>query len=95
MDSSGDDDEGEEWRGDWSSAVSSPFTASRAVTQRSTAGSLHRSTSEHTHTSVWTGHTHTQRSKIQVVPLKTRRGQTECRLTQSRVRVRLINGPDI
>lgn len=58
-----DEDEGEEWRGDRSSAVSPPSAASMAVTQRSTAGGLHRSTSEDTHTSVWTGdggqHTHT------------------------------------
>lgn len=72
MDSSEDDeDEGEEWRGDRSSAVSPPSAASRAVTQRSTAGSLPRSTSEHAHTSLWTAHTHahTHRRKIQVVIL--------------------------
>lgn len=47
-------------------SFSSPSTASRAVTQRSTLGSLHRSTSEHTHTSVWTGedtHTHANAQK--------------------------------
>lgn len=52
-----DEDEGEEWLGDWTATVAAPSAPSRAVTQRSTAGSLHRSTSEHTHTSVWTGHT--------------------------------------
>lgn len=61
-----EDDEasGEEWRRDRS--FSPPSTASRAVTQRSTLGSLHRSTSEHTHTSVWTGedtHTHANAQK--------------------------------
>lgn len=60
-----DGDEGEEWKEGGSSTVS-PTTASRAVTQRSTAGSLHRSTSEHTHTSIWA---HTHRRNIQVVKL--------------------------
>lgn len=93
-----DDDKGEEWQGDRSSAVSPTSMASRAATQRSTAGSLHRSTSELAHMSVWTGHTHahaqthtqthTVEENTSSYIVKTR-GQERDK-TESRVRVGLI-----
>lgn len=108
MDSSeedGDDkaDKGEERQGEPSSpvptsSVAAVTVASRAATQRSTAGSLQRSTSEHTHRSLWTAHTHAhtqthrhrQEENSCCQNLWERRGTTaECKVTQSGVRVGL------
>lgn len=73
-------------------SFSSPSTASRAVTQRSTLGSLHRSTSEHTHTSVWTGedtHTHAnaQKDNVSSYIVKARTSETTGQRAESRFRL--------